>query len=215
MKRTASQTRLAVRIELRIAPASREDDTVLMATQPIGDQPGRFISVEEYLSTGYEPDCEYDHGVIVERNLGEFEHSYLQILLGTLFTVNMDNWAVFGLTEQRVQITPATFFVPDVCVLRLDAPKEDILTHPPLIVIEILSPEDTIRRAAKKATEYLQFGIEHVWVIDPSGRVAYRGVATGLERVPEGRLIVPGTPIEVRISDLFEKLDAVRSRGGR
>jgi Uma2 family endonuclease len=215
MKRTASQTKLAVRIELRIAPASREDDTVLMATQPIDDQPGRFISVEEYLSTVYEPDCEYDDGVVVERNLGEFEHSFLQTILATLVTNNMEDWGVFGLIEQRVQINSRKFLVPDVCVLRLDAPTEDILTHPPLIVIEILSPEDTIRRAAKKATEYLQFGIEHVWVIDPSGRVAYRGVATGLERVPEGRLIVPGTPIEVRISDLFEKLDAVRSRGGR
>ncbi len=64
-----------------------------MATQPIGD---RLISVEEYLSTAYEPDCEYDDGVIVERNLGEFEHSFLQALLATLFTVNMDNWGVFG-----------------------------------------------------------------------------------------------------------------------
>jgi len=63
-----------------------------MATQPIGD---RFISVEEYLSTGYEPDCEYDDGVIVERNLGEFEHSFLQIFLGTILTNNMDQWGVF------------------------------------------------------------------------------------------------------------------------
>jgi len=53
-------------------------------------------------------------------------------------------------------------------------PGEDILTHPPLIAIEIMSPEDTIRRAAKKAAEYHQFGIEHVWVIDPQARVAYR-----------------------------------------
>ena len=85
-----------------------------MATQPIGD---RLISVEEYLSTGYEPDCEYDDGVVVERNLGEFEHSFLQTILATLFTNNMDNWGVFGLTEQRVQIKPRKFLVPDVCCL--------------------------------------------------------------------------------------------------
>ena len=67
-----------------------------MATQPIGN---RLISVEEYLSTGYEPDCEYDDGVIVERNVGEFEHSFLQTILGTLFTNNMDHWGVFALIE--------------------------------------------------------------------------------------------------------------------
>jgi len=177
-----------------------------MATQPIGD---RLISVEEYLSTGYEPDCEYDDGVVVERNLGEFEHSFLQIFLGTIFTNHMDSWGVFGLTEQRVQIKHRRFLVPDVCVLRLGSPREKILTRPPLIAIEIMSPEDTIRRASTKAVEYLEFGVEHVWVIDPSARVAYRGTPLGLELIPSGELTVPGTPILVRIGELFEKLDRI------
>jgi len=198
--------------EFFIAGPSVEEDTVAMATQPID---GRFISVEEYLSTGYEPDCEYDHGVIVERNLGEFEHSFLQTILATIFTNNMDSWGVYGLTEQRVQISPCEFLVPDVCVLLVGSPAEDILTRPPLIAIEIMSPEDTMRRAAKKAAKYLQFGIEHVWVIDPHARVAYRGATTGLELVPNGELAVPGTPILVRIADLFEKLDRIRVGGQR
>jgi Uma2 family endonuclease len=175
-----------------------------MATQPIGD---RFIPVEEYLSTVYEPDCEYDDGVIVERNLGEFEHSFLQTILATIFTNNMDRWGVFGLTEQRVRIKPRRFLVPDVCVLRVGSPRERILTHPPLIAIEILSPEDTIRRATAKAVEYLDFGIEHVWIIDPSARVAYRGTLSGLELVSSGELTIPGTAITIRIGELFEKLD--------
>ncbi|MDR3752832.1 MAG: Uma2 family endonuclease [Terracidiphilus sp.] len=177
-----------------------------MATQPIGD---RLVSVEEYLTTGYDPDCEYDDGLIVERNLGEFEHSFLQILLGTLFTINMDNWGVFGLTEQRVQIKPRRFLVPDVCVLRLGLPREKILTRPPLIAIEIMSPEDTIRRVSAKAIEYLDFGVEYVWVIDPGARVVYSGTKSGLQLVPSGELSVPGTPILVRIGELFEKLDRI------
>lgn len=188
-----------------------------MATQPISEEPfgGRLISVEEYLSTGYEPDCEYENGVVVERNVGEFEHSFLQAILATLFNTNMDKWGVFGITEQRVQVASRHFLIPDVCVLRLGAPTEDILTQPPLIAIEIMSPEDTMRRATKKAAEYLQFGIEHVWVIDPSARVAFRGVAKGLERVPEGELTVPGTPITIRMADLFDRLDKIRSVGQR
>jgi len=191
-------------VALRIAGAVEREDTVAMATQPIGD---RLVSVEEYLSTGYEPDCEYDDGVVVERNLGEFEHSFLQTILATVFTNNMDRWGVFGLTEQRVQIKPRRFLVPDVCALRLGSPRESILTRPPLIAIEIMSPEDTIRRASAKAVEYLEFGVEHVWVIDPSARVAYRGTASGLQLVPSGELTVSGTAIHVRIDELFEKLD--------
>lgn len=185
-----------------------------MATQPIGQPENRLISIEEYLSTSYEPDCEYDDGVIVERNLGEFEHSYLQTLLATIFTINMESWGVYGLTEQRIQIAPRKFRIPDVCVLRMGSPAEDILTRPPLIAIEILSPEDTIRRATRKAAEYCQFGIEHIWVIDSQARVAYRGTPAALERVSSGELAVPGTPIRIHIADLFEKLDRIRAGGG-
>jgi Uma2 family endonuclease len=138
------------------------EDTVGMATQPISEHPRRLISVEEYLSTSYEPDCEYDDGVVVERNLGEFEHSFLQTLLETIFTNNMDTWGVYGLTEQRVQIGPRRFFVPEVCVLRVGTPRESILTRTPLIAIEILSPEDTVRRAVAKSVAYLNFGVLHV-----------------------------------------------------
>jgi Uma2 family endonuclease len=183
-----------------------------MATQPIGD---RFISVEEYLSTGYEPDCEYEDGVVVGRNLGEFEHSLLQTILATIFTNNMDAWGVFALTEQRVQIAVTRFLIPDVCVLRLGAPTEDILTHPPLIAIEIMSPEDTMRNARNKAAKYLQFGVENVWVIDPNARVAYRAGAKGLERISGGELTVPETLILVRMGDLFAKLDLIRAKGQR
>ena len=124
---------------------SEEVDTCRMATQPM--ERDRTVPLEEYLSTSYEPDCEYDEGVLVERNLGEFEHSFLQTLLATIFTVNMDRWGVFGLTEQRMRIAPRQYLIPDVCVLRMGTPREKVLTRPPLIAIEILSPEDTICRA--------------------------------------------------------------------
>lgn len=177
-----------------------------MATQPMHE---RFVPVEEYLSTAYEHDCEYDNGVIVERPLGEFEHAYLQALLATIFTNNMEAWGVFGLTEQRVQINPSRFLVPDICVLRRDWQRERILTHPPLIIIEILSPEDTMRRVRTKAAQYLSFGVEHVWVIDPYEREAYRGTEAGLVLIPSGEFTVSGTPIQIRLADLFDKIDKI------
>lgn len=182
-----------------------------MATQPLDNRAVRFVSVEEYLSTVYEPDCEYDDGVVVDRILGEFEHAFLQTILATVFTNNMDSWGAFALTEQRLQIAARTFRVPDLSVLPIGGQTDPILTLPPLIVIEILSPEDTMRRVTRKASEYLQFGVEHVWWIDPEGREAFRATSAGLERVPGGVLTVPGTPIIVRIAEVFEKLDRVRA----
>jgi len=177
-----------------------------MATQPTFDKP---VSVEEYLSTVYEHDCEYVDGVIEERDLGEFEHAFLQGILAALFNNHRTEWGILCLPEQRVQTQRDHFRVPDITVLRVGAPRERILTHPPLLVIEIQSPEDTLRRTAAKATEYLAFGIEHVWVIDPAARVAYRGTTEGLALVRAGELTIPESSIRVVLADLFGELDRV------
>jgi len=177
-----------------------------MATQPVFDKP---VSVEEYLSTVYEHDCEYVGGVIEERDLGEFEHSYLQGILATIFNNHRAEWGIVCLPEQRVQTLPDHFRVPDLTVLRAGLPRERILTRPPLLVIEIQSPEDTMRRTAAKVEEYLAFGIGDVWVIDPYARVAYRGTANGLELARSGELTIPETPIRIVLADLFAELDKV------
>jgi hypothetical protein len=44
-----------------------------------------LVSEEEYLSTAYEPDCEYEDGVLIERNVGDQDHSWLQAALGAYF----------------------------------------------------------------------------------------------------------------------------------
>ena len=175
-----------------------------MATQPAFDHP---ISVEEYLSTVFEHDCEYVDGTIEERDLGEFEHSFLQLFLGSVFVAHRAEWGIVAVSEQRIQVAPNRFRIPDLAVLRAGRPRERILTHPPLLVIEIQSPEDTLRRTAAKVAEYLAFGIENVWVIDPYARVAYRGTRNGLELVGPGELTVPGTPIHIVLQDLFAELD--------
>jgi Uma2 family endonuclease len=175
-----------------------------MATQPIAD---RLISVEEYLSTIYHPDCEYNNGVVEERNLGEFDHSFLQINIGTLFTTHIEAWGVFGLTEQRVQVKPKHFLIPDIAVLKMGSPRERILTRPPLITIEIMSPEDRFRDVENKSEEYRVFGVPNIWVLDSNAHVAYRATDKGLELVPSGLLAVEGTPILVDTKELFDRLD--------
>jgi Uma2 family endonuclease len=177
-----------------------------MATQPAFDKP---VGVEEYLSAVYEHDCEYVDGIIEERDLGEFEHAFLQGILVALFNNHRAEWGIVCLPEQRVQTQPDHFRVPDLTILRAGTPRERILTHPPLLVIEILSPEDTLRRIAAKAAEYLAFSIEHVWIIDPTARVGYRGTANGLELARSGELSIPESPIRIVLADLFAELDRV------
>jgi Uma2 family endonuclease len=181
-----------------------------MATLPICENPqSAFVSVREYLTTSYRPDCDYMDGRIEERNVGEYEHGFLQALLAQLFLNNGRAWGVRAVTDVRVQVKPTSFRVPDVLVLRLDAPKERILTHPPLLVIEILSPEDRLGRFQDRIDDYLDFGIENIWVVDPERRTAHRATRTGLHIAETGELIVPETPIRVVLSELFAELDRV------
>jgi Uma2 family endonuclease len=177
-----------------------------MASQPVFN---KQVSVDEYLSTVYEHDCEFVGGVIEERDLGEFEHAFLQGILTTIFNNHRSEWGVICLPEQRVQTQSDRFRVPDLTVLRAGLPRERILTHPPLLVIEIQSPEDTLRRTSFKLAEYLAFGIQHVWVIDPYARVGYRGTSDGLELARSGELTIPETPVRIVLADLFAELDQV------
>ena len=179
-----------------------------MATQPILDDPKpAFISVREYLSTSYRPDCDYVDGRIEERNVGEYEHGYLQTLLAHRFMNHSEDWGVQPLTDVRMQVSKTHFRVPDLMVLRQGWTKERIVTHPPLLVIEILSPEDRLTRFQDRIDDYLDFGIENVWVIDPERRTARRATRTGLHIVETGELTVPETPIRVVLSELFAELD--------
>jgi Uma2 family endonuclease len=179
-----------------------------MATMPIFDDlKPEFISVREYLTTSYRPDCEYIDGRIEERNLGEYDHGLLQLILGQMFMNNREAWKIRAVTDVRTQVKKSRFRVPDLSVLRADAPKEQIITHPPLIVIEILSPEDRLSRFQDRIEDYLAFGVENIWIIDPERRAAYMASASGLHPVRSNELTVPETPIHVVLSDLFAELD--------
>ncbi len=177
-----------------------------MAMQPAFD---KLVSVDEYLSMEFEHDCEYVDGVIEERDLGEFEHAYVQGILITLFNNKRREWGAYALPEQRVQTQMTHFRVPDVTILREGTRRESILTHPPLLVKEVQSPDQPLRRTWDKAVEYVAFGIEHVWVVDPYARVGYRGTPQGLELVRNGELLVPGSLIRLVLEDLFGELDRV------
>ncbi len=175
-----------------------------MATLPNTEE---LWTVREYLRTSWSPDREFVDGRIEERNLGEKEHSILQRFLTVLFAINRAAWGVEVFPELRTQTQTDRFRIPDVAIVRKGKKFDRWLTDPPLIAIEILSPEDTLRAMQAKASEYRAFGIEHIWIIDPEPRIAYRYADGSLEEVKTGELAVPGTPIRVVLGEMFAELD--------
>jgi Uma2 family endonuclease len=165
------------------------------------------MSVAEYLDNSYRPDCDYVDGEIEERNLGEKDHAILQRFFTILFGTKHADWQVEVYPELRVQVSPSRFRVPDVTVVRAGLEWKRILRTPPLLCIEILSPRDSLSGIRQRADDYLNFGTEHVWVVDPEIRKAYVFTKTAMQEPEDGSLTIPGTPIKVVLSELFAELD--------
>jgi Uma2 family endonuclease len=162
------------------------------------------ISVEEYLATHYRPDCDYVDGQVDERNLCEWDHSSLQTRVAAYFFARRKEWGISVVVEQRVQVTPTRFRIPDVCVV-LGNPGEQILTNPPFLCIEILSPEDRMSRIEERIDDYLAMGIPFVWLLDPATRRAFVAtVADGLREVKGGVLRTENPALEVPLDEVFE-----------
>lgn len=145
-------------------------------------------TVREYLRTDWSPDREFVDGRIEERNLGEKDYSILQRYLIFLFVLKRTEWAVEVFPELRTQTQARRFRVPDVLVVRASEKFDRYLTTLPLIAIEILSPEDSLRSMVAKAAEYRAFGIENIWIFDPALCQAYRYTGSAFEEVRESEL---------------------------
>jgi Uma2 family endonuclease len=165
---------------------------------------GTLISEEEYLRTVYEPDCEYEDGVVIERNMGEYEHSRLQARLTAYFVRREKIWNIEVFTEWRHRIRQGKYMIPDVCVVSCPHSPEKISTRPPLLWIEILSPEDRPIRVNKKIRELLGWGVPNIWVIDPETLESELHTPAGIRNLEDGVLRIDGTPIEVPLRQLDE-----------
>ena len=64
------------------------------------------VSLDEYLRTVYEPDCDYVDGELEERNLGEQEHSAVQAFLIKWLALHEQQWKLEAYPEIRLRIAP-------------------------------------------------------------------------------------------------------------
>ena len=166
-----------------------------------------LVTAAEYLRSRYEPDADFVDDHIEERPVGEKAHSRLQkrflLLLSTLACEPFFE----TLQELRVQVSSTRFRVPDVCLISSFAPSEEIAVTPPLLCIEVLSPEDTMSRTLVRVRDFLTMGVPEVWIVDPETRSIHVCSGNILAEHRVGELPVPGTPISVSLSEVFSVLD--------
>ncbi len=166
-----------------------------------------LIAVAEYLRTDYSPDRDYVDGVILERNVGEKDHNKLQKALLFYLGAREEELGIFVIHEQRLQVGATRYRVPDFCVVVGSEPDKQLFDEPPLVCVEILSPEDRISRMQERIDDYLAFGVSYCWVIDPKTRRAWVHTPTGISEVKDGvlrtRKKADAPEIVVPLAELF------------
>ncbi|HUA97956.1 MAG TPA: Uma2 family endonuclease [Terracidiphilus sp.] len=161
------------------------------------------ISIGEYLRTTYRPDCEYVDGEVRERKVGKWEQARVQWLLAAWFFAHEMEWGIVGSTEQRVRVSGNRVRVPDLVVLKA-GPQPDVLTEPPLLIIEILSPDDSYSDTQERAQDYRAMGVGTVWIVDPTTRTGR--MCSGADWIESSRLRVEGTPLYVDLPGIFDQV---------
>jgi Uma2 family endonuclease len=164
------------------------------------------IPVEEYLSTTYHPDCEYVDGELVERHVGEYFHSRLQLLIGALLLGRERERGFRVFTELRVEVRQRRRYrIPDICVKVWPHEVTPVLVRPDL-AIEVLSKEDEPGETLARVSDYLASGTANIWIVDPYKRKLFIADHAGLREVPE---LVASTDLvgEVDFNELFRQLD--------
>jgi len=163
-----------------------------------------LVSEEEYLNTSYEPDCEYLDGVLVERNVGDIGHGVFAALLVGYFGKRRKLWNITVATDVRACVREGRYRLPDVAIFSGPKPPGKILTTPPLIWIEVLSPDDHPIRVNEKVEELLAFGVPYIWIIDPETLESEVHTPQGRTTLADGIFRIPGTPIEAPLKALEE-----------
>jgi Uma2 family endonuclease len=130
-----------------------------------------LLTAVQYLTTQFgEREPEFVHGELKERPMPTFAHAEVQAILVSLFRELGKTHRVHGVTELRLRLANDLFRIPDVVVFAGPRPTESVPSSPPLVVIEVTSPDDRHQDLLQKLEEYRVWGISYIWVVEPELR---------------------------------------------
>jgi Uma2 family endonuclease len=161
------------------------------------------VSLEEYLNTDYEPDCDYVDGVLEERNVGKSRHSETQSLIAGMLLGLRRQHGCRVMTEQRVQVSPTRVRIPDVCLIAR-ADRDEVTQQPPLLWVEVLSPDDRMSRVQTRLQDCLGMGVKTIWIIDAYAKEAWALTPdVPMTKIEDGVLRCADPALEVKLSDIL------------
>ncbi|MDX2181890.1 MAG: Uma2 family endonuclease [Bryobacteraceae bacterium] len=155
-----------------------------------------LISPEEYLATKYEWEPEYVHGELVERPMPTYVHS----AIGYRIEGKFETAGLAHGHDVRCKLEPGVFRLPDVAAWT-KRPTTTPVEEVPLVVVEILSPDDRYADLLDKLREYQNWGVPHIWVVDPMHKLLQ--VFRGRSLTEADALSIPEHNLSLTAAEIF------------
>jgi Uma2 family endonuclease len=181
---------------------------------------GTKLTLEEFLALP-EGDVNYEfvEGQAVPKVSPKYFHSTLQLTLGSLLRAWCkgkgrvgSEWAIL-LKRQGKDWAP----VPDLTYISYERlPKSwkrnEACPAVPELVIEIISPDQTMKEFEDKAKDYFEAGVSRVWVVDPEAisiRVFFPDGSSQVytDTTPIIDTLLPG--LELTTRQVFEEVELI------
>lgn len=183
---------------------------------------GPRVTLEEWITLPEDVPGEFVDGRLVEEEVPDYLH---EVLVAWLARV-LGNWAehvgaIVGASDAKFTLSSTRGRKADLTVYLSgrQPPPRGVITIPPDIAVEIVSPSprDQRRDRLEKMEEYARFGIHFYWLIDPQQRTVeiyeqgggsryVRRVQTGSGSLGD----VPGCPgLTLDVDAMWSKIDAL------
>ncbi len=165
-----------------------------------------YVPIEVYLrgDLELESDVDYVDDHLEERNLGADCHSKWQLALQLWFSMHAEAWDVLVRPALRTRTGARRYRIADVAILDAAVPQEPVPSHPPLVVFEVLSPEDRLSRVKVRLADFAAMGIPEIWLIDPETGSFDRFADGELERRDHFELAARG--ISFPVAEIAKRL---------
>jgi Uma2 family endonuclease len=154
-----------------------------------------LVSVEEYLATHYEPNCEYEDGVVYPKPMPTFDHA--AIIAHLIYLIRSGYPNLIALPELTVRIRENKWLVPDLVIQPAVNREKPYPTEPLPLCVEVAFPGQGVGALLAKCEQYHRRGVPTTWVIDPASRRAwvYHRNSAPNEVPPHGNLEAEGISI--------------------
>lgn len=173
--------------------------------------PNIGVSVEEYISRfidhAEKPAYEYVDGVLIPKPVASDDHSAVQSNLVFYLRARYNNTLKIR-PELHAKLKQTRFRIPDIMAVDRQQPFEGRYPgpgNPPVLCIEIKSPDDSLAGLWDKSREYHNWGVPYCWVIDPQSRRLWEYFPGDAAPRPCSDRISAGS-IEILADEVFEDL---------